>query len=80
MIKPLSLLQTGAALFSTQLIADSNKQQATSNKQQATSNKQQIVNPIQAQANSWVNIQVAPKIAFFKRWSSTVSSITQPFL
>jgi hypothetical protein len=66
MIKPLSLLQTGAALFSTQLIADSNKQQ--------------IVNPIQAQANSWVNIQVAPKITFFKRWSSTVSSITQHFL
>lgn len=53
MNKPLSLLLTSTALFSTQLLADSNKQE--------------IVNPIQAQVISWINIQVAPKITFVKR-------------
>ncbi len=66
MNKPLSLLLTSPPLFSTQLLADSNKQE--------------IVNPIQAQANSWINIQVAPKITFVKRWASTVSSIARSFL
>jgi len=66
MNKPLSLLLTSTALFSTQLLADSNKQE--------------IVNPIQAQVISWINIQVAPKIAFVKRWPSTVGSIVHSFL
>ncbi|MEZ8018926.1 hypothetical protein ACED63_10970 [Vibrio splendidus] len=39
MIKPLSLLQTGAALFSTQLIADSNKQQATNSESDSSAGK-----------------------------------------
>ncbi len=66
MNKPLSLLLTSTALFSTQLLADSNKQET--------------VNPIQAQVNSWINIQVAPKITFVKRWPLTVSSIAHSFL
>ncbi len=66
MNKSLSLLLTSTALFSTQLLADSNKQE--------------IVNPIQAQVISWINIQAAPKITFVKRWPSIVSSIAHSFL
>ncbi|WP_146492731.1 hypothetical protein [Vibrio sp. T20] len=53
MNKPLSLLLTTTALFSTSLLANTNKQE--------------MVKQIQAQVNSWIDIQVTPQTSIIQK-------------